>query len=66
MALRIHFARHGESQANLIREISNRGLVHGLTRKGRLQAQALAEVLRGHPISQTALHSYPHAHSHAP
>ena len=50
MPLRIHFARHGESQANIIREISNRGLVHGLTRKGRLQAQALAERMRGRPI----------------
>jgi broad specificity phosphatase PhoE len=40
--MRIYFARHGESQANLLHEISNRGLRHGLTRVGREQAVALA------------------------
>jgi len=44
--MRIYFVRHGESQANLLREISNRGLRHGLTRKGREQAVALADRLR--------------------
>lgn len=46
--MRIYFARHGESQANLLHEISNRGLRHGLTRKGRAQAAMLADRLR-HP-----------------
>ncbi len=33
--MRIYFTRHGESQANILRQISNRGLVHPLTRIGR-------------------------------
>jgi probable phosphoglycerate mutase len=39
------FARHGESEANVLHEFSNRGLKHGLTARGRLQAQLLAEQL---------------------
>ena len=46
MSLRIHFARHGESQANLLHEISNRGLKHGLTSFGRRQALTLAQRFR--------------------
>ena len=48
--MRIYFARHGESQANLLHEISNRGLRHGLTRSGSEQAVDLASHLQGHPI----------------
>jgi len=48
--MRIYFTRHGESQANLLGEISNRGLQHGLTGKGRRQAEALARRLEGIPI----------------
>jgi broad specificity phosphatase PhoE len=48
--MRIHFVRHGESQANLLHEISNRGLRHGLTLKGRRQALALAQRLESVPI----------------
>ncbi len=50
--MRIHFVRHGESQANVRREIANRGLQHPLTRQGRAQAQALAAALREHPIER--------------
>src|SRR5512143_3225186 len=50
--MRIYFARHGESHANLLREISNRGLRHGLTRMGRAQAALLAESLRDFPIKR--------------
>ena len=50
--MRIHFARHGESQANLLHEISNRGLRHGLTRNGREQALSLAAQLEGDPIAR--------------
>lgn len=50
--MRIYFARHGESQANLLHEISNRGLRHGLTRRGREQAEALAQQLQGVQIRQ--------------
>ena len=49
--MRIHFARHGESQANLLHEISNRGLKHGLTLQGRRQALALSQQLQGEPIT---------------
>ena len=44
--MKLYFVRHGESEANLIREISNRGLKHGLTGKGRQQAAALAGQLK--------------------
>ena len=50
--MKICFARHGESQANLLHEISNRGLRHGLTRKGREQAVMLAHRLQGLPITR--------------
>jgi broad specificity phosphatase PhoE len=50
--MRICFTRHGESQANLLHEISNRGLRHGLTRKGREQAVTLAHRLQGLPITR--------------
>ncbi len=40
--MRLYFVRHGESVANVINEISNRGYRHGLTEKGVAQAQALA------------------------
>jgi broad specificity phosphatase PhoE len=45
--LKIYFVRHGESEANILRVISNRGWVHPLTEKGRQQARELAEKLRG-------------------
>jgi len=50
--MRIYFARHGESQANLLHEISNRGLQHGLTQQGRQQALTLAQHLQGWPITR--------------
>lgn len=48
--MNIYFARHGQSEANVLRVISNRGLVHPLTELGRAQAAALAESLHGRPI----------------
>jgi broad specificity phosphatase PhoE len=48
--MKIYFSRHGESQANIVHEISNRGLKHGLTRKGRAHAEDLARRLAGLPI----------------
>ena len=50
--MRIHFARHGESLANQLHVISNRGLVHGLTLEGRQQALGLAHLLEDRPISR--------------
>jgi broad specificity phosphatase PhoE len=55
--MRITFTRHGESHANILRQISNRGLVHPLTSKGREQAAALAEKLRERAI--TGIYSSP-------
>jgi len=49
--MKIFFARHGESQANILHEISNRGLKHPLTPKGREQVYRLAEKLQNHSIS---------------
>jgi broad specificity phosphatase PhoE len=45
--MRLYFARHGESEANLLRVVSNRPGVHPLTDAGRAQAEALAEAVRG-------------------
>ena len=44
--MKLYFVRHGESEANVLRVISNRGWVHPLTDKGRQQARDLAEKLR--------------------
>jgi broad specificity phosphatase PhoE len=44
--MKLYFVRHGESEANVLRVISNRGWVHPLTEKGRQQARDLAEKLR--------------------
>jgi broad specificity phosphatase PhoE len=49
--VRIFFARHGESQANILHEISNRGLRHPLTAKGRQQSRNLAERLQEYSIA---------------
>jgi broad specificity phosphatase PhoE len=49
--MRLYFTRHGESQANVFRIISNRDLPHPLTERGRLQGAALAEKLRGNLIT---------------
>lgn len=40
--MQLIFARHGESVANVLQEISNRGFKHGLTDLGRRQAIELA------------------------
>jgi probable phosphoglycerate mutase len=44
--MKIIFARHGQSQANLRHEFSNQGLKHPLTLEGRQQAAALADALQ--------------------
>ena len=44
--MKIYFVRHGESEANVLRVISNRGWVHPLTDKGRQQARDLADRLQ--------------------
>jgi len=50
--MRLYFARHGQSEANVLHVISNRGLVHPLTELGRQQAMELAQALTNIPISK--------------
>jgi len=50
--MRIYLARHGESEANVMQVISNRGFVHPLTGKGRQQAKALARELAEVPVTR--------------
>ena len=50
--MNIYFTRHGESEANLLREHSNRGFKHPLTVKGREQAAALAQRLANIPVAR--------------
>jgi len=50
--MKLYFVRHGESEANVLQVISNRGWVHPLTEKGRQQANTLAEKLRGAGITK--------------
>ncbi|MFM7449308.1 MAG: histidine phosphatase family protein [Leptolyngbyaceae cyanobacterium] len=49
--MRVYFVRHGESAANTLKIISNRGDYYGLTPTGQQQSQALAEKLKPFPIS---------------
>lgn len=44
--MKIYFIRHGESEANVLRVFSNRGLKHGLTKKGKKQARELVFELK--------------------
>ncbi len=43
---KLYFVRHGESEANVLKVISNRGYKHGLTEKGRRQAWELVGKLK--------------------
>lgn len=45
--MKLYFVRHGESEANILRVISNRGSRHGLTGRGRQQVAELARNLSG-------------------
>ena len=55
--MKLYFVRHGESEANLLRVVSNRGSVHGLTEKGRQQAASLGKSLAQSGIN--AIYSSP-------
>lgn len=48
--MKLYFVRHGESEANTRHIISNRESPFGLTLKGRMQAEALAERLKEIPF----------------
>jgi 2,3-bisphosphoglycerate-dependent phosphoglycerate mutase len=56
-AMRLYFIRHGQSEANVLQVISNRGLKHGLTGQGRAQVSSLAPRLAA--ISFVKLYSSP-------
>ena len=55
--MKLYFVRHGESEANILRVISNRESPLGLTERGRQQALTLAERLKDIPF--TAIYSSP-------
>jgi broad specificity phosphatase PhoE len=55
--VKLYFVRHGQSEANVLGVISNRGLGYGLTELGRQQAQALAESFAG--VGVTHIYSSP-------
>jgi broad specificity phosphatase PhoE len=50
--MRLYFARHGQSEANILEVVSNRGRVHPLTGLGRQQAAQLAQALASVPIAK--------------
>jgi probable phosphoglycerate mutase len=50
--MKLYFVRHGESEANLLHEFSNRGRKHGLTDRGRQQAASLARKLQGASVAK--------------
>ncbi len=50
--MRLYFVRHGESEANLLREFSNSGIKHPLTTRGLAQAQRTAQGLAGLTVAQ--------------
>jgi probable phosphoglycerate mutase len=55
--MRLYFVRHGESEANTHRIISNREMKHGLTELGRQQAREMAQTFSRVPVA--ALHASP-------
>lgn len=57
--MKVAFVRHGESHANTLRIISNRGLRYGLTMRGREQAVSLASRLCRMEPSVSMIYSSP-------
>ena len=55
--MKLYFVRHGESEANILREFSNRGFKHGLTERGVQQAKQLG--LNLHHIPFKKIYSSP-------
>jgi broad specificity phosphatase PhoE len=50
--MKIYFIRHAQSEANVLRIISNRDLPHHLTETGRQQAEALVYTLDNVPVAE--------------
>ncbi len=48
----LYFVRHGQSEANVLNEFSNRGFKHPLTPKGIDQSERLAAELQGIPFKK--------------
>jgi probable phosphoglycerate mutase len=59
--MKLYFTRHGESEANTRRIISNRNLPHPLTRNGRQQVEALAKKMAGRSITRIYASPIPRA-----
>lgn len=59
--MKLIFARHGESEANLLHIFSNRDLPHPLTTLGSEQAHRLTDRLRSEPISRLFTSPVPRA-----
>ncbi len=57
MTIKLFFARHGESEANVAKTLSSRLGMYGLTDRGKRQAEQLADNLKG--IDFAALYSSP-------
>ena len=57
--MKLYFARHAESEANIKHIISNRGLPHPLTERGRTQAEDLAKKLKHREPFRNFLQSDP-------
>lgn len=55
--MKLYFVRHGESEANTLRVISNRESRYGLTETGKQQAILLSDPLKDVPL--TAIYSSP-------
>ena len=49
--MKLYFVRHGQSEANLLKQFSNRGFKHGLTALGREQVHQLAHRLKHESLS---------------
>ncbi|MBI9044225.1 MAG: histidine phosphatase family protein [Anaerolineaceae bacterium] len=50
--MKLFFVRHGESEANVMNMMSNRGWIHGLTEKGKAQAAGLAQEIKHLPFKR--------------
>ena len=50
--MKIYFVRHAQSEANVLRIISNRDLPHHLTETGKQQAEALVYTLDNVPMAE--------------
>jgi probable phosphoglycerate mutase len=57
--MKLYFVRHGESEANILQEVSNREFKHPLTDKGREQASTLAQNLQAMGIPVARLFTSP-------